>query len=53
MTSTYLFLLSKIPQLFFRNLKLSILSNYAEYPKGLVPYYVLLSFTINKMCGFY
>ncbi len=35
-----------IAQLFSRNLKLSILSNHAKYPKELVPYYVLSLFIV-------
>ncbi len=48
MTSTYLILLLKIPQLFSHDLKLSILSNHAKHLKGLVPYYVLPPFTYSK-----
>ncbi len=48
MISTYLILPSRISQLFLRDLKLSILSNYANLLKELVPYYVLLPFTLFK-----
>ncbi len=48
MTSIYLILLSRIPQLFSYDLKLIILSNHAKHPKKLVPYYVLPLFTILK-----
>ena len=40
MTSTYLIFYFNIPQLFSYNLKLSILSNYVERPKGLAPFII-------------
>ena len=40
MTFTYLIFYFNIPQLFLRNFKLSILSNYAEHFKELAPFVI-------------